>query len=170
MTSERIIDYIFNEIEENSMNFSFDIINSNDMYIKLLGDYDDYKKNMLSARLAITCAETAWHLVEWVYKEYESKNMKQNQFKQDLKNKCPSFLVMQDITNGSKHCEITKYTPKVKNTEKHKGAFQATAFQNDTFDVSYLRIELDDGTIKKFGDEIKIVVDYWNKYFASISN
>jgi hypothetical protein len=44
----------------------FDIITSRDFLAKLEADWDDFMKEPHSARLALNCAITAFHLHEWV--------------------------------------------------------------------------------------------------------
>jgi hypothetical protein len=46
----------------------FDINNSKDFYAKLVADFDDYMQNLDSARHAVNCAITAYHVHDWVWK------------------------------------------------------------------------------------------------------
>jgi hypothetical protein len=48
----------------------FDIKTSRDFYEKLLDDYYDFQQDESSARLAINCAITAYHMHEWVWGDY----------------------------------------------------------------------------------------------------
>ncbi len=149
--------------------FSFDINNSLDLYNKLLEDYEEFTKGSISSRLAINCAMTAWHLVDWIYHEYADKSRYSSigKYQAEMKSKCPSLQIMQDITNGSKHLLITKYPSKVRKTNLHKGAFQNDAFQNNAFDTTMFEIEMQDGTKLKFEDEIEKVIDFWKIYLTT---
>lgn len=146
--------------------FSFDIKDSIDFYNKLLEDYEEFKKNSISSRLAINCTITAWQFVDWVYIEHADKSRysKLGNFQADMKLKCPSLQIMQDITNGSKHLILTKYTPKVRKTNLHEGIFDSNIFDDNIFDTSMLEIEMQDGTKLKFEDEIEKDVAFWKIY------
>jgi len=53
----------------------------------------------------------------------------------------------------------------VKVTKLHNGAF-SREFSRE-FDISILKIELNDGTTVCFEDEIKTVIEFWRKYLSS---
>ena len=150
-------------------NLSFDIRTPVDFFQKLKEDYSEFTKDKTSSKLASDCAVKAWHLAEWIYKEYNASLCTQFpsffSYQQNIKLKCPSLQYMQDISNGTKHFTITKYSPSVKNTELHKGAF-SNAFSR-AFDISVLVIELSNGTKLYFEDEIEKVIDYWESYFPT---
>lgn len=142
---------------------SFDIKTSEDFLKKLLEDYSDYLIDRTSSRIALNCAMTAWHLTEWIYNEYnQSTSVKLPQFQSSLKQQCPSLQIMHDLANGTKHYLLTKHTPTIKETELHKGVFSKQFSRQ--FDVSALKMELNDGTKMYFEDEIKIVVEFWKNY------
>ena len=148
-------------------NLSFDISTSKDFYHKLIEDYEDYKLDPTSSRLAINCAMTAWHLFEWVYNEF--KTSLQGTFgtidiyRDHLKaNECPSLETMHRITNGSKHFLTSKPTDKIQGTEKHLGPF-SSAF-SAAFDQTSLLVELDNGNKIQFSDELENVVTFWGDY------
>jgi hypothetical protein len=48
----------------------FDIKTSRDFYEKLLDDCYDFQQDESSARLAINCAITAYHMHEWVWGDW----------------------------------------------------------------------------------------------------
>ena len=73
---------------------------------------------------------------------------------------------MQDIANGSKHRGITHYTPVVKKTESHQGAF-SSGFSKG-FDISSLEIELDEGTIVYFDEELSKVEEFFRDFFLQV--
>ena len=94
---------------------SFDIRNSEDFFRKLNEDYKDYKNNPNSARLALNCAMTSWHLSEWIYHEFEmNKSYKKVKLYQaHVKKLCPSLQIMHDISNGSKHYNYERANERV---------------------------------------------------------
>ncbi|GAI99480.1 unnamed protein product, partial [marine sediment metagenome] len=107
-------------------------------------------------------------LVDWVFGEYEEgKGYFSNlsEFKKNMKEKCKSLAFMQDITNGTKHRSITRYTPTIKDTQRHKGAF-SSGFSK-AFDVSCLKLIFDDGTAVYFDEEIDKVRTFWEDYFIN---
>ena len=149
--------------------FSFDIKSSSDYFNKLKEDYIEFCLNKTSSRVAINCAMTSWHLADWTYKEFNQQLLSQfsvfNSYKDNLKTLCPDLKIMQDITNGSKHFSITKYTPKIKTTGVHDGDFNED-FSND-FDIAALEIELNDGTTVYFDDAIERVINFWELYLST---
>ena len=146
-------------------NYTFDIKTSQDFFKKLLDDYEEFCKNKTSPRIALNCAMTAWHLIDWLFREKNPTAAKQEigNFRKPLIEKCPSLQIMRDLTTGAKHYTISDYTPKMKSTELKKGAF-SKAFSRG-FDIPSLIIELQDGTKIYFEDEIQKVIDFWTKYF-----
>ncbi|OJX28854.1 MAG: hypothetical protein BGO86_00180 [Chryseobacterium sp. 36-9] len=148
--------------------FSFDIKTSDDFYNKLKEDYNEFCTKETSSRIALNCAMTAWHLSEWIYNEYRSTKLisfNKFEFHENIKLKCPSLQIMQDLSNGTKHTKITKYTPNVTNTEKHEGTFDYTF--DFTFDTSSLNIELANGTKTEFSVEMQKCIDFYESYFSN---
>lgn len=82
-------------------------------------------------------------------------------FKKELRTRCPSLSLMQDICNGSKHAIITRYIPDVKNTEESPGDF-SDDFGKD-FNIDELVIELENETLY-FSDAIEKVITFWRNY------
>ena len=150
--------------------YSFSIQNAVDLLRALNAAVDDYLADPLSSRKALECAMFSWHLVDWIWKEYPAVVTlfrKKDAYRLRLKSQCKSLSYMQDITNGTKHWEITRYQPVVKKTEERHGAF-SDGFDRKVFDVSCLKITLEDGTVVYFDEEIIKVRDYWNTYFAEM--
>ena len=50
--------------------FSFNIISSQKFFEKLELDFKDFDADHLSARHAVNCALTSWHLTDWTYNEF----------------------------------------------------------------------------------------------------
>ncbi len=143
--------------------FSFDIKDSQGLFDKLTRDYKTFLADKVSSDNAITFSVTAYHLYEWTESELDQKG------KEELKNKRKliqqDFQVIRDITNGSKHKDITHYTPKLKAAKKHNGAF-SSAFSRG-FDITVLLIELQDGTELYFEDIADRIYKFWDDYFKT---
>ena len=96
----------------------FDITTSRDFLTKLEADFDDFMREPHSARLALNCAITAYHLHEWVWGDWlkrnydvqhalsiEGKTNKQRKaaFMSWIGKVCVWFKTIQDLANGAKH-------------------------------------------------------------------
>ncbi|MBP7477425.1 MAG: hypothetical protein KA797_02790 [Chitinophagales bacterium] len=143
---------------------SFEIKCSKDFYIKLKAEYEDYKRDTTSSRLAINFAMNAWHIIDWIYHEDDSSKLKLGDYQNDIKNKCLSLQIMHDVTNGSKHFKLNRHIPEISKT-RHVGTFDSTF--DSTFDRSRLEIVMKDGTILDFEVEAKKVMDYWENKFST---
>ncbi|MEZ9392872.1 hypothetical protein AB4222_13310 [Vibrio splendidus] len=153
------------------MSYSFDIKDSKDLYHEFKSRSEKYHADKMSSGNAVICAILSWHIVEWIYQEYGSslKDFStKRKFQDHVKLECPSLSYMQDIANGSKHRGITMYTPAVKETKSHKGAF-SSAFSK-AFDVSSLRIELENEVFVYFDDELDKVNSYLEGLFCNRLN
>ncbi|MFC0343406.1 hypothetical protein [Epilithonimonas hispanica] len=148
--------------------YSFDIKTSDDFYNKLKEDYNEFCTKETSSRIALNCAMTAWHLHEWIYKDYKHTQLKAvkniGDFKDKIKILCPSLKIMQDLCNGTKHTEGNT-SSKVINTEKYEGSFDFTF--DSTFDTSSLDIELSNGTKTEFSVELQKCIDFYESYFSN---
>lgn len=144
--------------------YSFEIKSSWDFFNKLKLDYEDFRNDILSSRLAINCALTAWHLIDWIFTEYNTRLPYNNvgAFRKSLN--CTSLLLMHDIANGCKHFELTRPKTNISDTDLHIGGFARPDFSFD-FDISCLVIKMDSGEIKYFEKELQVVIDFWELYF-----
>jgi hypothetical protein len=95
----------------------FDIVTSRDFLAKLEADFDDFKKEPHSARLALNCAITAYHLHEWVWGDWLQtdyaawtalKIRDKETFVKELDKTCTWFSTVQQLTNGTKHFSSSK--------------------------------------------------------------
>jgi len=161
--------FIQNEIE---VSYSFEIQDSRDLFLEFLRQYDEYQKDVMSSSNAVICAILAWHVIDWIYEEFPSvtesyKN--KNNFQKALKAKCLSLKYIQDITNGTKHKGIGRYTPSVRDTDAKEGSFSASfsGFLHEAFDKIGLRMTLDDGSEVYFDEEIFKVKEFLHGYFTN---
>lgn len=143
---------------------SFDIKYSRDLLQKLIEDFEELKNNPLSSRIAINCAMTAWHLTDWVFKEYIARHgyAKTGEFRDSLG--CPSLFIMHDIANGSKHLEVSRPKSIISETEAHNGFFGPAFFDFKSFDVDSFKLIMENGEAKLFTDEVARAVTFWKQY------
>jgi hypothetical protein len=86
--------------------------------MKLEADFEDFEKAPHSARIALSCALSAYHLHEWVWGDWlksnsalqralgiESRASKDRRlgFLKFIEGACPWFLTIQEIATGAKH-------------------------------------------------------------------
>ncbi|WP_234050991.1 MULTISPECIES: hypothetical protein [unclassified Xanthobacter] len=90
----------------------FDIRTARDFLDKLEADFADYQKEPASARLALNCAITAFHLHEWVWGDWLKKGhatckalkiKEKKDFLRWIDTACVWFPTIQELTNGAKH-------------------------------------------------------------------
>ena len=119
----------------------------------------EFLQDDLSSRKGVVCAIFGYHLVDWM--DNEGQGPKSNFFAA-----CPSLSILRDITNGTKHCIITKYSPSVSQTGQSLGAFQRNMVQRGAFQTEALTVHVN-GTNLKLSDVIMEVHGFWSSYFAS---
>ncbi len=127
----------------------------------------DFEEDSLHPAKAIACALFGWHLTEWVFSEYsEQLGVRElKEFQKELRNQCPELGCLQDLINGTKHVQITRYDPKVESADLYEGAF-SDGFSNG-FDVSRLQIRRFDGSVVWMEDLLKSVLDFWQGFFSA---
>ena len=90
----------------------FDIETSKDFYAVLVQDFDDFMSESYSARRALHCAITAYHLREWIWHDLveNDHNLRatlgvtdEASFNAWVNKKCVWFQTVRDLTNGAKH-------------------------------------------------------------------
>ena len=150
-------------------NYSFEIKTSKDFLNKLIIEVSDYERQLTSSRHAINAAMTAWHLVDWVYNEFNFNSTFPNfsDFKIYIKSRCPKLQIMNDIATGSKHFQINSYPPKVQETKLHEGAYSDEYSRE--YDISTLQVVVNNETYN-FIDELENVRDFWKEYFSNELN
>jgi hypothetical protein len=92
----------------------FDIATSTDLYAALVQDFDEYMRETHSARRALHCAITAYHLREWVWHELLEHDLPlrnaigihdESSFNGWINRCCAWFPILRDLVNGTKHFE-----------------------------------------------------------------
>lgn len=137
-----------------------------DKYQEFLEEYAEYKNDETSIKKASNLSISAWHLVDWTFKEYKLIHNLTNigEFRETLYPNCPSLKIMHDLANAQKHKILDRSKANLKNTKKHNGSFSRD-FSSD-FDITYLEIELKNGDKLSFEKEIDKVKDFWDGYFS----
>lgn len=90
----------------------FNITTSTDFYGMLVQDFDEYMTETHSARRALHCAITAYHLREWVWEDWLAKDSiarsvidvhDEHTFNRWINRCCVHFPLLRDLVNGTKH-------------------------------------------------------------------
>ncbi|MFN8437327.1 MAG: hypothetical protein U0V72_06750 [Cytophagales bacterium] len=172
-------------MQQETPKFSFGIINSEQFLEKLLSEYEDFDKNPISARHAINCALTAWHLTDWIYQEHsiikdnfkDSEKTKEKngiterikisglkKFQDHLINqKCKELSYMRDISNGSKHCLLRNTEIKGK-TLKYIGNYSFKDYSRKDYNVDRFIYEDGNGVKQNFEDALLTVIEFWKNF------
>lgn len=151
----------------------FDITTCRDFHKKLRADFDDFAKEQASARLALNCIVTAYHLHEWVWGDWlktdhaawkELGIRDKESFVAWIERECPAFRIVQDLANGAKH-----FVREQSVGTSHVGGFGMGPYGVGPFGASYLLIDYgaDAGEprYKTARDLIESVVTFWNGFF-----
>jgi hypothetical protein len=104
--------------------------NSKDVLEALHQSAAAFREDPLNAERANHCAIDAWSLCDWIYLEHGQRLGLTTlaDFQATVKASCRSLQLLQDVANASKHKEIRKYVPRLKEAKRHRGAFQRSAF------------------------------------------
>ncbi|NMF83309.1 hypothetical protein [Nodosilinea sp. P-1105] len=142
---------------------SFEIRTAEHYFNQLvLQSFEDFKKNILSSKSAIICAVFVWHFHEWMWAQSSCEikvNLgikKCNEFKNYLYKECPSFLIVSEIANGSKH--FNSDGKMINHTSLQHG------FVGMTMPLeSHLIIKTPD-KIYFFVNELRACIQYWEDF------
>jgi hypothetical protein len=156
----------------------FDINNSRDFYQKLLSDFDDYMENVDSARHAMNCAITAYHMHDWVWNDY-LKNDDAIRAKMGINKKLSNFQAwifrntvwfnwIEELANGSKH-----FGRKTSFETSRIGGFGMGPYGGGGYGESYLLI--DNGEVAAESQYmsvamlIEVVIRFWRDFLKNYS-
>jgi hypothetical protein len=123
----------------------FDIATAADFYAMLVEDFDDFMAEPHSARRALHCATTAYHLWEWVWGDLISPNAELRQkfgvqnpseFQNWIFNRSVWFRCLQPIVNGTKHFRL-----------KYGQDFETMRVMAAPFALDQLHAGLDEGAL-----------------------
>ncbi|MBN9288579.1 MAG: hypothetical protein BGO43_03295 [Gammaproteobacteria bacterium 39-13] len=168
--------------------YSFNL-DSKGMLEKLKMEYSDFESDPSSSRHAVNFAITAHHMIDWVWHE-RIKNKKEyilndaqhandvqhadDAFKKFIKKILDSkseLKYCQDISNGTKHYTITRYTPKLKETKTEDDLMWEKL--NVTWDKAHIRygysgltVLTSTGELKELPECFKLVIDFWEDFLS----
>lgn len=148
--------------------YGFDIDNPEDKFRDLIEIYTEYNDDKNSTTKARSLSVISWELTEWVAKKYYDVGNDKNKlgiFRSSLYSTCPSLKIIHDIANGIKHYTLTHQKSDMKSTGINSGPF-SKAFARQ-YNQTYLKIEMKDGTVLHFEDEIEKVINFWKDYFKN---
>jgi hypothetical protein len=159
--------------------FSFGIVSSRQFLEKLEQEYSDFDKDHISARHAINCALTSWHLSDWTYSEYfstdpafqdsiEPRKSGILKYQEYLIQNCEELKYMRLIANGSKHCILRNATIKNK-TVQYVGSMSYEDFNREDFDVDRFEMILEDGRKIDFEDSLLKTITFWKAYLDKLT-
>jgi hypothetical protein len=151
----------------------FDIITSRDFHAKLKADYADFLKDTQSARLALNCINTAYHLHEWVWGDWLKSDhatwkelgiRDKESFIAWLDRECPGFQTLQGLANGAKH-----FIRNQKTETRRVSGYGMGPYGVGSYGQGYLLI--DHGTSaseqrwRTARELIETVVNFWDGFF-----
>jgi len=144
-------------------------IKSADSYLLSLSEaYRQFRSDDLDANKALDCAMRAWHISEWIYKEFnlEATQGTLQQYQKRLASAHDFLAFMHDVANGLKHCTLSQPLSSVDDSGTHLGDFS-----NDfdfSFDVSCLVLKLEDDTERIFILELEKAIEHWRAYLDGL--
>lgn len=151
----------------------FDVQTAEDFYTMLVADFDEFMAEQDSARRALHCAITAYHLYEWVWADWlkvdhdlwaKLKIRDRDSFLDRICQNCVQFKVVQDLANGTKHFGRNQ---RVK-TERISG-YGMGPYGIGPYGQAYLLIDYGEAAgehrWQTAADLLEIVVRFWRDFF-----
>jgi hypothetical protein len=151
----------------------FDLVTSHDFYAMLVQDFDDFMDEQSSARRALHCAVTAYHLHEWVWGDWLAKDYDtwkalgirdKDSFLAWIDDTCPWFPIIQRLANGTKH-----FIRDQDFGAKKIGGYGQGPYGVGPYGQSYLLIESGEGAAEHqyyaAASLLEVVVRFWRDFF-----
>jgi hypothetical protein len=149
-------------------------------YLEMLNqEHEDYRKDPLSLRRAISCSTFANHLSEFVFAQYKDSDpakldgcVDEHAYRNHLVTACPDLGLIRDICEFGKHGPVLgRSTVRVAQTGVEKKLELDTAsfmmgFPNHV-ERDRLVIKLKDGSECYFDVCLANVVNFWNGLFQT---
>jgi len=148
----------------------FYIQDSVGFYGNMIQDYDDFVVDTSSARHAINCVTSAFHIAEWIWGDWLKDDYvtwqklgirDRGTFLAWLDMAEPWFPVIQSIANGSKHFgnrHLTKFT----------NSYVEEGYVEEGYQERLLEIEVETAGRKQWIEAIVVVeavVMFWTEFF-----
>jgi hypothetical protein len=137
-----------------------------DLFQKLLNDFDSFERDFASVYKALDCASSAWHLTDWVYYEYERINYPGGigLMRNDFIDRCNALGTMHDVITNAKHVTVSKPQS---NMTQGRISFEDIypPHYTETYGNDWLMIEFNNGDVKTMYALIAETIKFWNLYF-----
>ena len=78
---------------------------------------------------------------------------------------CPELAYLQDTCTESKHGQITRYPPAIKEPRHRSGDLCGEDYSIEDFDTSSIENELPDGLTVPFDNDISRALRFWSDFF-----
>jgi hypothetical protein len=152
----------------------FDIITARDFLSKLEAEYADFKAQPASARHALNCTITAYHLHEWVWGDWlkgdyatwrrlSVRDIKS--FEEWLDRECPGFALARNLANGAKHFNRT-----VSSETQRVASFGEGPYGVGPYGTPYLLIDYGTDKPERWttGEQLMDeIVTFWRQFFQT---
>lgn len=129
-------------------------------------EIEDLRNDPLDIRKGKNAAITCWSLCDWCWSKVQApiSFSEVKHFQNFAKEACPALCLIQDVANAQKHEIITRYVPKLENSE-NRGGF-SRAFSNAFKQAGLYLIDVDQN--EHLLDELlDNALVFWEDVFSS---
>jgi hypothetical protein len=160
----------------------FGITNALQFYQKLVQEFDDFCENQGSARHAMNFVITAYHLHEWIWKDYLKNDAARRQvmgiekdfkaYREWLDSRSIWYAQMEPLANGSKHFRPAS-GPHISTVDV--GSLNSFAFNEEAYNDGYSYFVMDMGiheglpNIAPAGMLFEAVMRFWRDFLRAHS-
>ncbi len=153
----------------------FDVQSAEDFYAMLVADFDDFMAEPHSARRALHCAITAYHLYEWVWADWLKADhalwarlgiRDRPSFLDWIHGHCVWFAGVQDLANGAKHFVRDQGFETMR-----VGGYGEGPFRAGPYGQGYLLIDYGEGAGEHRWQAaltlLEVVIRFWRDFFRA---
>ena len=153
----------------------FDVQTAEDFYAMLVADFDDFMAEPHSARRALHCAITAYHLHEWVWADWLKADRAlrarlgisdKQAFLAWIDRHCVWFAGIQDLTNGAKHVRPNQGLETMR-----VGGYGEGPFGVGPYGQGYLLVDYGEGAgehrWQPAANLLEVAVRFWRDFFRT---
>lgn len=158
----------------------FDIVTSLDFLSKLEAEYIDFKAQPDSARYALNCIMTAYHLHEWVWGDWLQTDYEawrkiggirdRDSFKMRLTQLWSGLAVAEELTNGTKHFRQSDRFEEATVQTKRVAGYGSGPYGVGPFGRPYLLIDYGSGLETRYQTAERLIdeaVSFWRAFFEA---